>query len=201
MIRIWLILLALLGILAAIFFWFWDEKEERWTFVPEPPEIGEVLDNYRGVPVHYNGKKFKISHGSRYSSDGYYYGKSWQCVEFVKRFYFDAKGHRMPNVWGHAQDFFDPEVPQGALNPARGMLQFRNGGNTSPATDDLIVFRGGAFGHVAVISKVGDDFIELVQQNVGTKSRVRYDLERDSNGRFKVVSKKPIAGWLRLPPN
>jgi surface antigen len=183
----------------AIFFWFWDEEEGRLTLIPLPPEVGDELDSYRDVEIHYNGKDFKTSHGSRYSKDGYYYGKSWQCVEFAKRFYFEAKGHRMPDVWGHARDFFNPEVPHGALNPQRGLVQFVNGGTEAPQVDDLVVFRGGSFGHVAIVSEVGDDYVELVQQNVGTNARDRWKLVRDGAGKFLIDGKRPPAGWLRLP--
>ena len=199
MLRILIVLVLLVGAAVAVVFWFWDEDSGRLTLLPPPPEIGDVLDSHREVDIHYNGKQFKISHGSRYSKDGYYYGKRWQCVEFAKRFYFDAKGHRMPNVWGHARDFFNPEVPQGAINPDRGLVQFQNGGDVAPQADDLVVFRGGAFGHVAIVSEVGEDFIELVQQNVGTKARVRWQLVRDEEGRYRVAGKRPPAGWLRLP--
>src|SRR5688572_10701975 len=69
--------------------------------------IGKVLDSYRNVPVHDNGLVFFRSYGKHYSADGYYFGQKWQCVEYIKRFYFEAKGHRMPDVMGHAKSFFD----------------------------------------------------------------------------------------------
>lgn len=199
MLRLWMVLLLLVAVLAAVFFWFWDEEAGRLAVIfPPPPEIGDVLDSHSDVPVHYNGKSYKKSHASRYSKDGYYYGKAWQCVEYAKRFYFDAKGHRMPNVWGHARDFFNPAVPHGALNPDRGLVQFDNGGATCPAVDDLVVFRTGSFGHVAIVSAVGEDYVEMVQQNVGTKARDRWKLKR-GKGKFQIVAKYPPAGWLRVP--
>ncbi|MFT4546663.1 MAG: hypothetical protein ACI8XO_002557 [Verrucomicrobiales bacterium] len=199
MLRIWMIVVALLAAGLAIFFWFWDEESERLTLLPAPLEIGDILDSHREIEIYYNGAKFKQDHGSHSSKDGYYYGKSWQCVEFVKRFYFDAKGHRMPNVWGHARDFFKPGLPDGSLNVDRGLLQFENGGSSAPRVDDLVVFRGGSFGHVAIVSKVGDDFVELVQQNVGRQARVRWTLERDAIHGYQIAGKRPPAGWLRLP--
>ena len=73
MLRLWTVVLLLVAVLAAVFFWFWDEEEGRLTqIIPSAPEIGEVLDTHREVPVHYNGKSFKKSHASRYSDDGYY---------------------------------------------------------------------------------------------------------------------------------
>ena len=66
-----------------------------------------MLDSYRGVPVYDNGLLYFRNHGKNYSKDGYYFGQKWQCVEFVKRFYYQAKNHRMPDVMGHAKSFFD----------------------------------------------------------------------------------------------
>src|SRR5206468_12421959 len=89
--------------------------------------VGKLLDSYRGVTVHDNGLIYFRSYGRNYSADGYYYGQRWQCVEFVKRFYDQAKGHKMPEVMGHARSFFDESLSDGALNPRRGLQQFRNG--------------------------------------------------------------------------
>src|SRR5215216_5426914 len=73
--------------------------------------VGRKLDAYRDVEVLDNGWLYTRSYGRHYAPDGYYYGQKWQCVEFIKRFYFLAHGHRMPDVMGHALDFFDPLVP------------------------------------------------------------------------------------------
>ncbi|WP_413044376.1 hypothetical protein [Pseudomonas sp. YJ42] len=62
--------------------------------------------------------------GRNLTQDGYNLGLRYQCVEFVKRYYFERHGHRMPDSYGHAKDFFDPQVGDGALNARRGLLQF-----------------------------------------------------------------------------
>jgi hypothetical protein len=81
--------------------------------------VGKVLDGYRGIPVYDNGLLYFRSYGKHYSQNGYYYGQKWQCVEFIKRFFYDAKGHKMPDVMGHAKSFFDDTLSDGALNPLR----------------------------------------------------------------------------------
>lgn len=63
-------------------------------------KIGDTLDLFNRVVVYYNGDNYTHSQGKNYSEDGYYYGQKGQCVEFVKRFYYEAIKHRMPNVWG-----------------------------------------------------------------------------------------------------
>jgi hypothetical protein len=158
--------------------------------------VGRVLDSYRGVPVYDNGLLFFQSHGKNYGADGYYYGQKWQCVEFIKRFYHDAKGHRMPDVMGHAKTFFDENVPDGALNARRGLLQFQNGSSEKPRPDDLLVFADTKYGHVGIVTQVGDDYIEIIQQNILGRTRQRLTLVA-GNGHFTVTEPRRPAGWLR----
>lgn len=150
------------------------------------------------VPVYDNGYLFAASHGKNHASDGYYYGQKWQCVEFVKRFYSEALGHRMPDGWGHAKDYYDPAIAHRALNPRRGMIQFVNGGDEPPAVDDLLVFRGAGYGHVAVISSVTADRVEVIQQNIFGRPRQIFELQR-AGGCFRIVEPNAPAGWLRVP--
>jgi hypothetical protein len=158
--------------------------------------VGRVLDSYRGVPVYDNGLLFFQSHGKHYSADGYYYGQKWQCVEFIKRFYFDAKGHRMPDGMGHARTFFDENIPDGALNPRRGLLQYRNGSPEKPRPDDLLVFADTKYGHVGIVTQVGDDYVEIIQQNILGRTRQRLALVA-RNGQFSITEPRRPAGWLR----
>ncbi|MEA4925820.1 MAG: CHAP domain-containing protein [Syntrophomonadaceae bacterium] len=158
--------------------------------------VSSEIDNYKGVSVYCNGKDIENNFGSHYSSDGYYYGEKWQCVEFVKRFYYDAKRHRMPDVFGNAKDFFDPAVAQGKINHRRGMLQYRNGGNVKPEVDDLLVFTGSKYGHVAVITSTSTAEVEIIQQNV-EEPRQKVNL-REENGHYYLGKTDPPAGWLRL---
>jgi len=162
-------------------------------------QIGRELDSYRGVAVYYNGIIYIRSHGQHFSGSGYYYGFKWQCVEHVKRFYYQALGHEMPDVFGHAKDFFDPSVAQGQLNTSRGLIQYRNGGDVSPRPDDLLVFTDRRFGHVAIITYVTDSYVEIIQQNIFGRSRERLPLRIEGDQYF-IGNRREPAGWLRLDP-
>lgn len=159
--------------------------------------IGNVIDTYKGVNVYYNGEDYGKNHGKSYSKDRYYYGYKWQCVEYVKRFYYEAKNHKMPDVYGNAKDFFDDDLSQGELNEKRGLYQYRNGGDEKPCEDDLLVFTDTTYGHVVIISEVGDDYVEVVQQNMGQDSRDRFEL-KCVDGNYYIGGKREPAGWLRL---
>ena len=165
---------------------------------PLPPTtsypIGTPIDSLNGVYVYYNGRDILRNQGRHKSADGYNYGLKWQCVEFVKRYYYQALQHRMPNPWGHARAFFNLNLSSGAFNNERGLYQHRNGSKIQPKVNDIVVFGGDTYGHVAIVAKVEADLVELIQQNVGTQSRVQMSLSQ-RNGRWYMRSAK-VLGWL-----
>lgn len=176
--------LLLIGAAAALLL-FWNHRS-----------VGRVLDSYRGVPVYDNGLLFFRSYGKNYSDGGYYFGQKWQCVEFIKRFYFEAKGHPMPEVMGHAKSFFDESLSDGAFNARRGLIQYWNGSTNKPRPDDLIVFTDTKFGHVAIVTGVAEASLEVIQQNIVSGTRQQFSLVA-SNGHYYVTTPRRPAGWLR----
>ncbi len=181
----------------------WKKKDDKKVTMAsvERVEIDhspKVIDSYKGVSVFYNGKTSNV-YGRSVSADGYNIGLKYQCVEFVKRFYYENKRHKMPNAYGHAKEMFDPSVADGGFNKGRGLYQFKNGGAHKPKKDAIIVFGAAPFnkfGHVAIISDVGHDFVEIVQQNpgIGNKSRGTYRLT-NVNGRWRIDDPY-LVGWL-----
>jgi len=187
----------LVGIVLLALYW-WPAGEAP-TLVPAPPPgIGAPIDSLHGVVVHHNGGMGNVS--GRNIVDGYNVGLRYQCVEFVKRYYLERFGHRMPNSYGHAKDFFDVSVPDGELNPDRGLVQFSNPGTTKPAAGDLLVldaWPGNPYGHVAIIAEVRDGEVEVVQQNTGS-TRERFDLDL-TDDRWRIGHRRAL-GWLRRKP-
>jgi surface antigen len=162
---------------------------------------GEVMDEFEGVAVYYNGAINQVQ-GRNVAPDGYNIGLRWQCVEFVKRYYLERFGHRMPESRGHAKDFYNAALQDGELNKARNLVQYRNGGATMPAVGDIVVFAPwllNAYGHVAIVSRVERDSMEVVQQNPGPfgSSRERHTLAHASG--LVNVGSGNVLGWLRRP--
>ncbi len=159
--------------------------------------VGTEIDSYQNVKVYYNGLLYTRAYGKNFADNGYYLGQKWQCVEFVKRFYYQAKGHEMPDVYGNAKDFFDYGTGQGKLNEKRGMIQYYNGGDVAPQKDDLLIFTDTNYGHMGVITEVTADKVEIIQQNVYGKPRSTYSLTV-KNGRYTIGTDREPAGWLRI---
>ena len=59
--------------------------------------IGQKIDSLNGVYVFYNGN---VSHvmGRNTTKDGYNLGLKYQCVEFVKRYYYEYFNHKKQYV-------------------------------------------------------------------------------------------------------
>lgn len=147
-------------------------------------EVGQKIDDFNGVDVYYNGGVENVS-GRRLTDDGYNLGLKYQCVEFVKRYYYEELNHKMPDTYGHAKDFFNSNLKDGEKNKQRSLYQFTNPSESKPQINDLVVYSGttmNKYGHVSIISKVSESEIEIVQQNPGPfgNSREKFDLTMEN---------------------
>lgn len=189
-------------LLAFIFIASYSIKKYIKNKNPNPKYfVGQKLDSLNGVYVYYNGR---VEHtGKRnLSEDDYNIGLEYQCVEFVKRYYYQHYHHKMPDSYGNAKDFYNDSIADGKLNSKRNLIQYKNPSTTKPAVGDLLIFDGhvgNKYGHVAIISFVNDNEIEIIQQNPGpfAKSRIKIKLTKGEN-QFKIESDR-ILGWLRKP--
>ncbi len=162
-------------------------------------EVGESLDSLNGVIVYYNGAVDHVS-GRNLAKGNYNLGLKWQCVEFVKRYYYEYLNHEMPDSYGHAKDFFEASIPDGQRNRRRALIQYHNPGKSRPELNDLVVFRGTVFnpyGHVAIVSHVTDGEVEIIQQNPGPTAppRMKFALHQTENG--WEIDNDLLVGWLR----
>jgi len=161
--------------------------------------IGQALDSLHGVKVYYNGGVGHVLERNT-TPDGYNIGLKYQCVEFVKRYYYEHYHHKMPDSYGNAKDFFDASIADGKLNKKRNLLQYTNPSRHKPCIGDLVIMdghSGNPYGHVAIISNVSNSDIEIIQQNPGpfADSRVRLPLDSSASG-FRIENER-LMGWLR----
>jgi hypothetical protein len=118
-------------------------------------------------------------------------------VEYVKRFYAEALGVDTSAWIGNAERYFDTASE-------KGLHAFDNGHSLSPPQpDDILVFSGGPFGHVAIVTGISTDSVSVIEQNWSRTGTATIAIGQDAligtwtlgqRGRLKVV------GWLRRPP-
>ena len=162
-------------------------------------EIGQAIESLNHVKVFYNGGVDHVL--ERNVQDGYNIGLKYQCVEFVKRYYYEHLSHKMPDSYGHAVSFFDKTLADNTYNKQRDLWQYTNPSILKPKVGDLVIFDGtpsNKYGHVAIISNVSEDEIEIIQQNPGpfAPSRVTISLTTHGNDYWKIENDR-ILGWLR----
>ena len=162
-------------------------------------KVGKVIDSFNGVDIYYNGRVANIQ-GRNVTSDGYNLGLKYQCVEFVKRYYYEYYNHKMPDSYGNAKDFYSHAIDDGQINPARNLRQFSNPSKSRPKIGDLIVFGPtpyNKFGHVGIISKVERDRFQIAQQNPGSNnpSRQWFDYEKQNSAYY--IKHEYVLGLLR----
>nr|RIY07900.1 CHAP domain-containing protein [Deinococcus sp. RM] len=173
---------------------------------------GAEIGSLDGVKAYYNdgvqSAEERASGYRNYSKDGknYEYGIKWQCVEFVRRYYYDKLGVKFAPRSGNAEDYFDKKTPDGSINTRRKLKQFKIGSTEKPKYQDLIIFGPNPFssvGHVAIVANASDDNFTIAQQNVGVKFTDTIGLEYNLVGGKKIykVSQSHrslnVMGWLR----
>ena len=165
-----------------------------------PYEIGEPIDSLNHVQVFYNGSTSNVLERNT-TSDNYNLGLKYQCVEFVKRYYYEFLQHKMPDSYGHAKDFFNPVIADGQLNTQRNLLQFTNSSTSQPKVNDILVLdksRTNPYGHVAIISALEGGYIEIIQQNAGKYATSRDIMELIQEEGKWVIKNDRVLGWLRI---
>lgn len=170
-------------------------KKVNWN---SKHEVGEILDTFNGVNVYYNGG-VSNSEVRNLSIDGYNIGMKYQCVEFIKRYYYEHLNHKMPDTYGNAVDFYDKSLKDGHVNLKRGLVQFSNPSSVIPKEDDILIFDKTIFnryGHVAIVSKVEDSLIEIIQQNPGPFAHSRETIKIIKNNKLWLIDNDRILGRL-----
>ncbi len=152
---------------------------------------GTVLTRLDGVPVYWNAGD--VDNGC----DGTY-GILYQCVELAQRYFALRWGY--PPTWAG--------VGAAADMPANhpGDIQFiPNGGSPGPREGDALIFYGGGFGHVAVVSGVDrhSGQIALVEENWSPSGQAILPIYADNTIaiRDSAYGSYTVAGWLHSPKN
>ncbi len=174
-------------------------KEER-AQISTGIEIGS-LD---GVPGYYNGPVEATAWGRNKIGD-YDSGLKWQCVEYVRRYYYIHFGMEM-GAGRHAGLFYTAGLEDGA-DTFDGLKQYTHrhesksgkddGFTIKPEKGDVLVLGTATYGHVAIVAKVSDTNVTIAQQNViGDGFTSDIQMKQVSNGKWQLKSNS-VLGLLR----
>ena len=162
-----------------------------------------------GTPAYSNGSDDHFTH--QLSKSGHFCtGFRWQCVEFARRWLWDAKGLILPSIGFASHIFFQPEVYDPSLKCFVPVRAVRNGSSSSPPeADSLIIYPSSLenfVGHVGVIVESSETFVRVADQNryfhhwEGAGFSREYPVERDAQGRYWIRDHEahPL-GWVTFP--
>lgn len=136
-------------------------------------------------------------------------GYKWQCVEFARRFLYLNYGMVFTDV-RMAYEIFSLRFLRQVINDEILPLQaFANGSQRPPVSGALLIWQqGGEFdetGHVAIITRVFADRVQIVEQNVihsplpaGQQWTRELELRRENGGFYikDTFDDTEILGWM-----
>lgn len=163
---------------------------------------GTSLGSFNGVTAYSNGSSTANVHGSSCvngcdtTRGGIYLGLKWQCVEYIRRYYYSVFGldlaarHR-----GDAKTWYDNA-------PKMGLQQHPNEGTVAPQPGDILTSNTGRHGHVAIVRSVSGNQVCVIQQNLTNDyGDANTCLSLSAAGGRYTVGNFPqgltIRGWLR----
>jgi hypothetical protein len=170
--------------------------------VPYNQVLGIASSN---VPAYSNGDDDYFS-GERHYFHGIFTGFKWQCVEFARRWLLLRKTCIFRAI-GTAADIWDElsyieRVTDGQKFP---LIAHKNGSSILPKKDSLLIYprcRGLPFGHIAIITEVGRDYIRIAEQNYHfhrwSGNYARQIPIKHKDGGFYIKDHYPINGWMEI---
>ncbi|MHB8878944.1 MAG: CHAP domain-containing protein, partial [Myxococcaceae bacterium] len=115
---------------------------------------GTALASFDGTVAYSNG----ANTGTGVSCGGVGgYGYRYQCVELVMRHF---KTHWGLRWYGNAKDLLN-NAPSASVD-----VRWNGDGEDPPVPGDMVVWRSGTYGHVALVTAVRSGEIDIVEQNV-----------------------------------
>ncbi len=154
------------------------------------PACGTVLQSFDGTDAKSNGRY--TGTGTACAGTGGIAGAlQYQCVELVMR-HFKRKWNL--RWYGNAKTLLN-----GA--PRSTVDVYRNGDAAHPPVPgDMVVWETGTWGHVALVTAVGRDYVDIIEQNVSNsngKARLPF-----ANGRIGARWGSWVpAGWAHAKAN
>lgn len=156
---------------------------------------GVALGSFNGVIAYSNGNTGTYLINNQTYINATYIGVQWQCVEYVRRYYYQIYGVDLASAWrGNADTWYDNAAIMNLDRYQNKITTIR------PQVGDILVSESC---HIAIVRSVSDTEVCTIQQNWTNTSgdlNLCRTLSRNSFGQYSVAgfsSGYPIRGWLR----
>ena len=131
--------------------------------------LGNVTIDNIAIDVFSNGDCNHRSQQRSVDAEGHYMGLQYQCVEFVRRYIYLRHLCNLALKWsaGDAHDWYDNRTSMGLVAVAPERIE----------VGDILTFRGGTYGHVAIVSRVDKNQYWMTSQNLfNNRDDIHYPL-------------------------
>ena len=151
---------------------------------------GTEMDSFNGVIAYSNGSDSGVHPNARSTEEGETrYGLKYQCVEYVNRYSALANGTGNMMGTGNAIDY------AGSRGFGYTWIENKKDDNL-PQAGDIIVFKGGSWGHVAIATGSSGSSVGIIQQNTNS---VRSSIGI-KEGKVQNWGSLQILGWQTQNP-
>lgn len=123
--------------------------------------------------------------------NGNYTGVKYQCVELARRYYLIKYGAQFSEV-KNAKDIQHLQTLQHGSKQLNWPTIPNTAASPPPKIGSLLLWKDGSTGHVAVVTYVGRDFVDIIEQNYGSGHR-RIGMKGG------VLMSRGLVGWKQPP--
>jgi len=160
------------------------------------------------VPAYSNGDDNYFS-GERHYFHGIFMGFKWQCVEFARRWLLLRKTCTFRSIGSAADAWHELSNIERVIDGKKfPLIAHSNGSSVLPKKDSLLIYprcRDLPFGHIAIITDVGRDYIRIAEQNYRfhhwSSNYARQIPMIVKNGEFYLKDHYKISGWMEIVEN
>ena len=160
------------------------------------------------VPA-YSNKYTGSYRGGRHRVHGVFTGYQWQCVEFARRWLLMRKSCTFMDIPCACNIWTDVPHIERITDGQRFRLRcVPNGSTEPPKKDALLIYSRNQkmpYGHVAIITDVTSDHVQIAEQNnlyyAWPGDYARREPLRVENGRYFIDDEDPIYGWMEIENN
>lgn len=140
---------------------------------------------------------------------GIFTGYRWQCVEYARRWLLLRKTCIFRNIPTAADIWTNlDEIVRVTDGKKFSLIAHRNGSSVKPKKDSILIYprcRDLPYGHVAIITEVGPDYIRIAEQNYRFSRWPANYSRQISMGflheNFHLRDHYKISGWMEISGN
>ena len=167
--------------------------------IPLGTLIQKVQIGNTSINVYSNGRSDFVNEEKSYDKEGNYLGIRYQCVEFVRRYIYKRDNINLALYYseGNADAWYKNKKAMKLKDVTLKEVQI----------GDILCFRGGHTGHIAIVSNIDEKNIYMTSQNLyNTKEEIHFPLEKKAFFKKDIQLKNQIGeinileGVLRVLP-